>query len=239
MKQTFSTGELAKLCDVRVRTVQYYDKKGILKPSKLSEGGRRIYTEDDLDEFRCICLYKALGFSLEEIKKMTETANVYSFLSEAVLTQQEKIDKEILTLQQTRERLAEVLEQIRETGKIKTESIKEMDDLLVKKKRHRKTDIMTYVFLGIYVLLLIAGFPLAFSIGGISPLIMITITFILIIGLIYYHSEVNAYVCKKCHKKFSIGFWKNLVSPNGIIRGKYLKCPYCGCRGWFNDTYPE
>ncbi|WP_019773758.1 MerR family DNA-binding transcriptional regulator, partial [Streptococcus sobrinus] len=49
MSQTYSTGDLAKLAGVSVRTVQYYDKRGILEPSQLSQGGRRIYSESDLE----------------------------------------------------------------------------------------------------------------------------------------------------------------------------------------------
>ena len=44
----YTTGELAKLCDVSVRTVQFYDVKDLLKPAELTEGGRRLYTDDDL-----------------------------------------------------------------------------------------------------------------------------------------------------------------------------------------------
>ena len=44
----YTTGELAKLCGVSVRTVQFYDTKGLLPPSELSEGGRRLYSDDDL-----------------------------------------------------------------------------------------------------------------------------------------------------------------------------------------------
>lgn len=39
----YTTGEIAKLCGVSVRTVQYYDTRGILTPSELTEGGRRIF----------------------------------------------------------------------------------------------------------------------------------------------------------------------------------------------------
>lgn len=42
----YTTGEIAKLCGVSVRTVQYYDTRGILTPSELTEGGRRLYSED-------------------------------------------------------------------------------------------------------------------------------------------------------------------------------------------------
>ena len=48
----FTTGELAKLCGVTVRTVQYYDTRGILIPSELSEGGRRLYSEYDLKRMK-------------------------------------------------------------------------------------------------------------------------------------------------------------------------------------------
>ena len=44
----YTTGEIAKLCGVSVRTVQYYDTRGILIPSSLTEGGRRLYTEADV-----------------------------------------------------------------------------------------------------------------------------------------------------------------------------------------------
>ncbi|PKM56612.1 MAG: hypothetical protein CVU98_10360 [Firmicutes bacterium HGW-Firmicutes-3] len=239
MKKIFSTGELAKLCNVSVRTIQYYDKEDIFKPSEISEGGRRIYSEDDLNRFRCICLYKALGFTLDEIKLLTETEHTYNYLSETIIIQQEKIDKEIATLQQTKERLSAVLEQIKETGKISVDSIEEMENILVKKRSHKKTDVMTYIFLGCYLLVLIVGFPIAFSTGGISKMVMITITILLLIGLVYYHSEVNAYVCSKCHEKFTINFWKDLISLNGAVKGKYLRCPNCGCKGWFKDTYPD
>jgi DNA-binding transcriptional MerR regulator len=44
----YTTGELARLCGISVRTVQFYDARGLLHPSELTEGGRRLYTEADL-----------------------------------------------------------------------------------------------------------------------------------------------------------------------------------------------
>lgn len=239
MKQTFTSGEMAKLCNVSVRTVQYYDKEDILKPSELSEGGRRIYTEEDLKKLRCICLYKSLGFSLSDIRRVISSQNTFSLLSETILNQQARIEEEIQLLQQTKQRLTAVLEQIEETGNVKVESIEEMDSMLIKKNKHRKTDIMTYVFLSCYVLLLCSGFPLAVSYGGVAPTLMFFAAMILLLGLIYYHSQVNAYVCPKCHVKFSIGFLKDMLSLNGGKKGKYLKCPNCKYKGWVRETFPE
>lgn len=239
MKETFSTGDIAKLCDVSVRTVQYYDKEGILSPSELSEGGRRIYSEEDLKKFRCICLYKALGFSLGEIKEVINSENSYSLLEEIIENQLTKIDKEILALERTRKQLSVISEEVRETGKVKVGSIEEMDALVSKKNLHKRTDVMTYIFLVCYLLLLFTGFPAAISIGGITPFIMAAITIILSFGLIYYHSKVNSYVCPKCESKFSISFWRDMFSLNGGKSGKYLKCPKCKHKGWFKETYVD
>ncbi len=57
----YTTGEMAKLCSVTVRTVQYYDTRGLLIPSALSEGGRRLYSEEDLRRLKIICFLRELG----------------------------------------------------------------------------------------------------------------------------------------------------------------------------------
>lgn len=57
----YTTGEIAKLCGVSVRTVQYYDERGILIPSELSEGGRRLYSEDDYKKLKIICFLRDAG----------------------------------------------------------------------------------------------------------------------------------------------------------------------------------
>lgn len=41
VSMSYSTGEIAELCGVTVRTVQYYDREGLLKPERFSEGGRK------------------------------------------------------------------------------------------------------------------------------------------------------------------------------------------------------
>ena len=56
----YTTGELAKLCGVTVRTVQYYDTRGIMIPSELTEGGRRLFSEDDLKRMKVICFLREL-----------------------------------------------------------------------------------------------------------------------------------------------------------------------------------
>jgi len=64
----FTVGELANKVGVTVRTLQYYDKTGLLK-STFSEGGRRLYTRDDILKLQQILFFKSFGFSLDEINQ--------------------------------------------------------------------------------------------------------------------------------------------------------------------------
>jgi len=67
-KDLLTVGELAARMDTTVRTLQYYDKEDLLKPSSRSEGGRRLYSQKDIVKLHQILSMKFLGFSLEEIK---------------------------------------------------------------------------------------------------------------------------------------------------------------------------
>lgn len=64
----YTVGDLAKKMDISVRTLQYYDKEGLLIPSGRTEGGRRLYSQKDMVKLHQILSMKYLGFSLEEIK---------------------------------------------------------------------------------------------------------------------------------------------------------------------------
>ena len=66
----YTTGELAKLAGVTVRTVQYYDSRGILTPSELTEGGRRLYSEDDLKLLKVICFLREVDLPIDAISKI-------------------------------------------------------------------------------------------------------------------------------------------------------------------------
>lgn len=237
MNKFYTTGEVAKVCDITIRTVQFYDKNEIVKPSQLSEGGRRLYSEKDIEKFKYINLYKTLGFSLEEIKDLINEKNAYTSISEYISKQEIKTDSQIYELQKKKNKLHILKEEISSNGKVTIKNIEELNVLVIKQNKHKKTEIMTYIFLGCYMLILFTGLPLATKVGGIYPFIMLVITIILLIALIYYHSSVNAYVCPNCHEKFTIGFIKDLFTLNNGKKGKILRCPYCGHKTSMKETY--
>lgn len=68
--QTYTTGETAKIAKVSVRTVQYYDKRGLLKPYQVTEGGRRLYSQAEIKQLEVITFLRQLDFSIEAIKSL-------------------------------------------------------------------------------------------------------------------------------------------------------------------------
>lgn len=67
-----SISQVARLTGVSIRTLQYYDEIGLLKPSGLTSAGYRMYDDNSLQTLQQILFFKELGFSLKEIKQILE-----------------------------------------------------------------------------------------------------------------------------------------------------------------------
>ena len=63
-----STGDLARRTGTTLRTVRFYEEAGMLLPAAVGKGGRRLYTERDLEKLALITDLRELDLSLEEIK---------------------------------------------------------------------------------------------------------------------------------------------------------------------------
>lgn len=117
-----TVGEVAKKMDVSVRTLQHYDKVGLLSPSTISDGGRRLYTGKDIVKLHQILSLKHLGFSLDDIRDrlipLDDPADVAQILSE----QADAIRKKI----------ADMTESLSEIEALKTEAL-EMQSVDFKK----------------------------------------------------------------------------------------------------------
>lgn len=66
----YTIGDLTKAFELSRSTLLYYDKQGLLSPSKRTESNYRLYSEADRDRLKTILQYKKTGISLEDIKKL-------------------------------------------------------------------------------------------------------------------------------------------------------------------------
>ena len=95
----YTSGQFARMANISVRTVRFYDKQNILKPSYVSPSGSRFYTEQDFARLQQILLLKYLGFSLDDIKEMTINDTDFHFMLNSLNMQQKLIRDRIEQLQ--------------------------------------------------------------------------------------------------------------------------------------------
>ena len=98
-KGYYSSGEFAHMAHVTLRTIRYYDKQEILKPSFVSEAGARFYTDEDFARLQQILLLKYLGFSLDDIREMTIDDTDYHFMLNSLNIQLKLVQDRIEQMQ--------------------------------------------------------------------------------------------------------------------------------------------
>lgn len=123
-----TVGELAKKMNTTVRTLQYYDREGLLSPSAESEGKRRLYVYKDMVKLHQIQAMKFLGFSLDDIKNRLVSLDAPDEVARALSEQAEVIRKKIASLSKA----LEATEKLRdETLKIDTVDWAKYADIIV------------------------------------------------------------------------------------------------------------
>ena len=99
-----SISQVAKLTGVSIWTLQYYDEIGLLKPSKLTAAGYRMYDDNALQTLQQILFFKELGFPLKEIKEILEKPDfdriaAFKKQKELFLLKRDRLDRLIQLLE--------------------------------------------------------------------------------------------------------------------------------------------
>lgn len=124
--------EVAKLTGVTVRTLHYYDKIGLLKPSEITAAGYRIYDNEALGRLQQILFFRELDFPLEEIKDIMENP---------VFNKTEALENQKVLLMKKRNRIDKLISLVEHTIKgEKQMSFEEfdMEEIETAKKKYAK-----------------------------------------------------------------------------------------------------
>ncbi len=228
----YTTGELAKLCGVTVRTVQYYDTRGILIPSELSEGGRRLYSEDDVKRLKIICFLRELDLSIDAISQILKEEHPEKVVSLLIEQQETVLLDEIAEKQQKLEKLRELKTEMKNRAAVSLESINDIAVIMEGKKK-LKSMRWTMILTGIPVTAL-QWFSIIFWIArGIWWPFAVWVLAAVPWGVIvswYYFKHVK-YICPECHKTFKPtlkeAFWA-AHTPTA----RRLTCTECSHKGF-------
>lgn len=95
-----TVGEMSRITGVSIRTMRYYDEKGLLKPTRVTEAGYRLYDESALKRLGQIMLLRELDFPLKDIGAMLDGET----------PQGEAVKAQIRLLEMRRDRLDALIE---------------------------------------------------------------------------------------------------------------------------------
>ena len=235
----YTTGEIAKLCGVSVRTVQYYDSRNILVPSQLSEGGRRLYSEDDLKRMRIICFLREAGVPINSIRELLSEEHPEKVIS-ILLDQQEQELREEIAQGQKKLRIVETIKrELKELPKFSVETIGDIAHIMKQKNQLIK---MRWVMIltGIPVTALQWASIILWIAKGQWWLFVawacVAISWGIAVSIYYYRHA--AYICPECHEVFKPSF-KEMFWAYHTPKMRRLTCPKCGHRGLCVEVYDD
>lgn len=115
-------GQLAKISNINVETIRYYESLKLISKPKSKQNGYRIYTNDYVSRINYIKKAKELGFTLKEIRevlKFDDCVDLYELTNRKLNETQDKIK----TYNQLSKKLKHLLKTCPQTGSIKNCSI--------------------------------------------------------------------------------------------------------------------
>ncbi len=233
----YTTGEIAKLTGITVRTVQYYDSRGILMPSDFSEGGRRLYNDEDLKKLRVICFMRDLDISINSIAEILEAENSEKIIAVMLEQKLAMVEEELAEQEKRRDTLLTIQKEMKHYKNFSVDHLGDIAQQMKNKKQLRK----------IRAIMLAVGIPLeiietaTFMLGvlegiwwpyliGLVPVIIGSIFLVS-----YYYKNVS-FICPECHEIFRPAF-KEWSFANHTPTTRKLHCPGCGHHGFCVETY--
>ncbi len=235
----YTTGEIAKLCEVSVRTVQYYDSRNLLVPSELSEGGRRLYSEDDLKRMRIICFLREAGLPINVIGQLFAEEHPEKIISILLNQQEQTLLEEIAEGQKKLAIIETIKQELKEIPNFSVESIGDIAYVMKNKNKLRKMRWLM-VLTGIPVTALQWVSIVLWITNGLWWLFAIWACVAVLWGIAvssYYYKHV-AYICPECHQMFRPRF-KEVFWAYHTPKMRRLTCPKCGRKGLCIEVYAD
>lgn len=235
----YTTGEIAKLCNVSVRTVQYYDTRGILVPSELSEGGRRLYTEDDLKKCKIICFLRDMDIPINSITQILAEPNSPKVIGLLLDRQKQVLKSEIESSEQKLANIEFLIKEVSAKSKVTFNSLGGIANIMQNKNKLKKIRVNMIIMAIIMGILEYGTLAVSITSGnwwffGIGMSITIILSIVL---SIYYYKAID-YICPECNHIFKPTF-KKVFFANHTPTTRKLTCPACGIKSFCVETAAE
>ena len=237
MSKLYSSGEVASILGVTVRTIQHYDNKDLVSPSQFSEGGRRLYSEEDVKKLKVVCYLRNLGFSISALKDLIKEENSPKVITLLLNQQLNELKAEQKSNQEKIEELEDLVKIVKKDGLV-TEKIADLDKREMENKKNLKKMRTKMLVFGILIELVEDGLIALGIIYELWWLVAIGVAFALVTVpfLISFYYKSTKYQCPECNHVFKPGFWKFSFTQH-TFKTRKLVCPNCNKKSWCVEVY--
>ncbi|MDK9857878.1 MerR family transcriptional regulator [Staphylococcus equorum] len=223
----YSTGELAALFSITTRTIQYYDKKGILKPSYVKDNNYRVYTEKEVKKLQIVITLRNMQFNLKDINKLINSdgdlKSIYLLLDQKIEGDEQRIKED----QQNLNNMKRVKSMISETSNSPIQKLLDIEDVMNKNENISKLYRKLFLVGGLGTLVQLIGISISFAIKSYLPfLISFVVAIICAMTMTNKYFNSVLYMCPNFHFKFKPKKLKWMLAAH-TPKTRKLKCPNC------------
>lgn len=122
---TFTIGELAREFGVTLRTLRFYEDKGLINPRR--EGTTRVYSRRDRARLRLVLMGKRVGFSLSEIREMLDLYDLRDGQVPQMRTAVDRFNQQIAVLERQKRDIEQALDDLKRTISVVTGMLRERE----------------------------------------------------------------------------------------------------------------
>lgn len=223
----YTTGEVAKLCGITVRTVQYWDERDLVRPSSLSEGGRRLYSDEDLSRLRIVCFLKELGFSLKDIRKLLEDPDQDKIIEILADEQLAYLKDQLAKQKEQLDRLHALKASLRTLRSMPQKSLGAIASVMDGRKKLRNLRI-TMTLVGLAMDVCVVGGILLWVFLGLWGWFIVGLALAIVMGVAItrYYMTHTAFICPTDHTIFRPSAAQMFFAYHTLTTRK-LRCPHC------------
>lgn len=241
MPEKRTIGEIAKQLNITTRAIRYYDQKGLVKPSEISDSGYRLYSENQVKQLEVIIFLKELDFSLKDIQKLLQEHNGEQLINTLLKEQIERNQKEVKRLEEQNQKISQLKSAL--TKSKESSNIMEVMEIMTDEMKYR--NLTRRMWKKAAIMLVIEALGMAISayffvnkmnvIGYGASAVLVLILVILSFGLLKEYYQQVAYICPNCDYKFVPELAKFMIASH-TPHTRRLRCPNCGKKSFCIET---
>ena len=112
-RKLFTIGDLAREFDITLRTLRFYEDKGLLTPKR--DGNTRLYSRRDRARLKLVLMGKRVGFSLDEIREMIDLYDLKDGQETQLRVSLERFREQIVALERQKRDVEEAISDLTRT----------------------------------------------------------------------------------------------------------------------------